>query len=184
LAEACREAYAGLVLGLLRFISLVNAAVWLGAGVFFTLGVGQAVFSDEMKRIFGKYYVGIIAQHLIGQYFLFHIVCGCIALAHLLFEVFYLRRSIRRWVFAAVIVPLCLGLLGAFVFQPRMRTLYQAMYLGPVEQRAAAQKQFGMMHGLSQTMNLASVILVVAYLWRLGNPPETPRFVSSHKFRG
>jgi hypothetical protein len=173
------------VLGLLRFIGLVNAAVWLGAGVFFTLGVGQAVFSDELKRIFDKYYVGIIAQHLIGTYFTFHIICGCIALAHYLGETFLTRRAFRKWTLAVILVPLLLGVLGAFVFQPKMRQLYQVMYRAPaVEQRAPAEKQFKVMHGISQVLNLISIVCVGTAFWRLVNPPETPRFVSTQKFRG
>lgn len=173
------------MLGLLRFIGLVNAAVWLGAGVFFTLGVGQAVFADEMKRIFEKYYVGIIAQHLIGTYFTFHIVCGCIALAHYLSETFLTRRAFRKWTVAAIAVPLLLGCLGAFVLQPKMRALYQTMYRAPqAEQRDSATKQFRVLHGISQVLNLISITFVGICFWRISNPPETPRFVSSHKFRG
>jgi hypothetical protein len=169
---------------MLRFIGLVNAAVWLGAGVFFTLGVGQAVFSDELKRIFDKYYVGIIAQHLIGTYFTFHIVCGCIALAHYLTETFLTRRAFRKWTLAVIGIPLLLGLLGAFALQPKMRTLYQVMYRAPVEQRDPAAKQFRVLHGLSQVMNLISIVCIGAAFWRLANPPESPRFVSTQKFRG
>ena len=40
----------------LRFIGIVNAAIWLGAAVFATLGAGPAFFSEAVLRLVGRAY--------------------------------------------------------------------------------------------------------------------------------
>jgi len=59
------------VIGFLRIVGILNAAVWFGAAVFFTFGAGFAPFSAEMKRLLGSnnypYFSGAIAQILINS---------------------------------------------------------------------------------------------------------------------
>jgi hypothetical protein len=178
--------YAARVQVALRFIGLLNAAVWIGAAVFFTLGIGPAVFSAEMKRIFGDFYPGIVAQILLVRYFKLHIICGIIALIHLALDTFYARRVFSRVSLAVIAVPLGIALVGGFFFQPKLRGLHATMYSTSVEsaEREQARRQFGIFHGISSSLNLVAMILLTAHLWRVANPPEPARFVSTQKFRG
>lgn len=163
----------------------MNAAVWLGAGVFFTLGIGTAVFSPEMKQIFGEYYPGVVAQILLKRYFTLHMVCGAIALVVFGFELFYLRKRFQRWAFALFMIPFAVGALGGFVLQPRMAPLHLTKYqTRDPELKARVSQQFGRLHALSSTLNLVSLGFLVVYLWRVANPQEQARFVSTQKFRG
>jgi hypothetical protein len=185
LGIAPRAPYAARVPWILRFIGLMNAAAWLGAGIFFTFGIGTAVFSPEMKDIFGDYYPGIIAQILLKRYFTLHLVCGVIALLVLGAEMFYTRRRFQRLTFALFLVPLLIGLFGGWILQPNMRPLHDAKYRAPTaDERGLAGQQFGRLHALSSVLNLISLGFLVAYTWRVANPPEPARFVSAHKFRG
>jgi hypothetical protein len=163
----------------------MNAAVWLGAAVFFTFGIGTAVFSPEMKRIFGDYYPGIVAQLLLKRYFTLHLVCGLIALLVAGAEMFYTRRRIQKLTFALFLVPLLIGVFGGWVLQPNMTPLHHAKYHAPsADEKALAGQQFGRLHALSSVLNLVSLGFLVAYVWRVANPPEPARFVSAQKFRG
>ena len=173
------------MLAALRFVGLINVAVWLGAGVFFMFGVAPAVFSAEMKAIFPEYYVGTVAQILIARYFKFSFACGVIALAHYVLETVWMRRPFRKSALATILVPLALVTAATFVVQPRMRTLFQMRHRAPTEeQRADAKRQFGILHGAAQVMNVVSLFCIAGCAWRIGNPPETPRFVGAPKFRG
>ena len=68
------------MIGFLRFVGLMNAAVWFGAAIFFTFGIGAAAFSPEMKELLGPknspYFSGAIAQILIARYFHLQLLCG------------------------------------------------------------------------------------------------------------
>lgn len=172
------------MLFVLRIIGIFNAAIWLGAAVFFTLSVAPASFSPEMKRIFGDYYTGVIAQNLLGRYFAMSLICGGIALIHYFAEMVYAGRPFRRFTFGLILGVILLGLLGGQVFTPKMKSLHQLKHLGPMEQRPAATAQFSRLHAVAMTGNLLGLIALVIYTWQVTNPPDPTRFVSAQKFRG
>src|SRR5678816_4102246 len=70
LARARRKHYTPLVLGFLRIIAIINAAVWFGSIVFFTFAAGPAFFTDEMIRLLGKAHAGAAAQLVVHRYFI------------------------------------------------------------------------------------------------------------------
>lgn len=177
------------MIGFLRFVGLMNAAVWFGASVFFTFGAGTAPFSEAMKQTLGPknfpYFSGAIALIFIARYFQLQVICGLVALAHLLAEWLYLGRSPRRpWV-VLVVALAALGLLGAFELQPKMKKLHDIKYglNSTPQQREAASHTFGIWHGFSQALNLLMLCGLAFYLWRMANPPDPARFVSATKFR-
>ena len=163
----------------------MNAAVWLGTAVFFTFGAAPTVFSPEMKRIFGDYYSGVIAQQMLSKYFIFHYVCGAIALGHFLAEWLYLGKTLERFMLGLLGFILVLGLLGGVLLQPKLRTLNHRKYKSPHEEvQTRAASSFRAWHGVSQVMNLFVGLGLIIYVWRIVNPPDVPRFISSGKFRG
>ena len=168
----------------LRILGVFNAAVWLGAAVFFTLGVAPGIFSEEMKRVFGPYYTGVIGQNLIGRYFGVNLICCGIAFVHFFAEIIYTGKPFRRFTFGLLIGILALGLLGTYVFAPRIKDSHHAKYLGEVAERPAAEKQLSRLHAVSSIGNLISLIALVIYTWQVTNPPDYTRFVSAQKFRG
>lgn len=168
----------------LRIIGIFNAAIWLGAAVFFTFGIAPATFSPEMKRVFGDFYTGVIAQQLIGRYFALNLICGGIALIHYVAEMIYAGRPFRRFTFGLILGMILLGLLGGQVLTPKMKSIHPLIYRGPAEDRAAAKKQFGRWHAVSATGNLLCLIALVIYTWQVTNPSDPTRFVSAQKFRG
>ena len=82
----------------LRFLSLVNAAVWFGSAIFFTFSAGPAFFSAAMKELLGggyAYYSGAVAQIVIERYFALQQACGLIALVLLVLEKFNSNRPLE-----------------------------------------------------------------------------------------
>ena len=175
----------------LRIVGIFNAAIWLGSALFFTFGIAPAIFSDEMRAVFappngamGDYYLGVIAQHLIGRYFTVNLICGVIALAHFLGEIIYAGRPFNRLTCGLIVGILGIGLLASTLFSPRIKSLHQAKYRGPVEQRAASAQQLSRLHAVSMSVNLLSLIALALYTWRASNPSDHLRFVGAQKFRG
>lgn len=172
------------MLVILRAIGIFNAAIWLGAGIFFTLGIAPASFTPEMKRVFGDYYVGVIAQNFLGRMFTLNLICGGIALLHFFAEMIYAGRPFRKFTFALLVTMLGLSLLGGFVLTPKLKALHYLKHRGSASQVPPAKAQFAQLHGLAMAGNLLGLIALVIYTWRVAHPPDPTRFVGTPQFRG
>jgi hypothetical protein len=176
------------VTGILRFIGILNAAIWFGAAIFFTLGVGPGIFSQNMHKVLGdanfSYYAGGVALVLIKRYFGLQLICGFIALLHIFAEWLYLGRKPNRLLLGLLVTLFSLGLLGDFWLEPKMTVLRQTMYANVApEQKESARHSFGLWHGTSQFANLLIIIGVGVYLLRVTRPPEAGRYSNFTKFR-
>jgi hypothetical protein len=177
------------VIGFLRFVGILNAAVWFGAAVFFTFWSGRAPFSSEMKALLGPqsypYFSGAIAQILIARYFNLQFTCSIVAIVHLLAEWLYLGRFPQN-TRLGLLLGLCLAvLLGGYWLQPKMKNLHGIKYAynQPLSARESASRSFRAWHGVSMGVNILVVAGLAVYLWRVANPSDETRFVSAVKFR-
>lgn len=152
----------------LRIIGILNASVWFGAAVFFTFGVGPGFFTEEMKRLLPAPYNGAAAELMIGRFFILMHICGGVAILHLLAENLYAGKKIRSVLGSVLAGIFLLGLAGNFWLQPKMHQLLVAKYRGSTpEIRAEAAKDFGMWHGVSQSLNLLILPGLLFYLWQM-----------------
>jgi hypothetical protein len=197
--DAARGQYSGLgmggsvsyrcrVMAFLRFIGLLNAAVWFGTAIFFSFGAGLVPFSQEMKDLLGPanypYFSGAIAQILIKRYFAFQVGCALVAVLHLLAEWLYLGKYPQKLQVGLIVGLAATALVGAYWLQPKLKVLHATKYgvTTRPEMREAADRSFRAWHGVSQVINLLLVGGLGAYLWRAGNPSDQTRFVSAFRF--
>lgn len=161
-------------------LGLLNAGLWLGAGIFFTFLVGPAFFSPEMLRLLGRPHAGAAAQIVLERYFLVHHICGVIALVQLLMEWLYSGRSLKRLLTGVVVLLFGLGLAGGLWLQPKLQSLHLAKYgvKSTPEMREAANQSFRVWHGVSQGMNLLMLVGLGWYFWSQ-TPGQPPRSVPS-----
>jgi hypothetical protein len=178
------------VIGFLRFVGIANAAVWLGASVFYTVCAGPAVVSSDMQTLLGPkyfpYFSGATAQIVLARYFHFHLVCAIVALLHLLAERIYLGRAVHRLRLGLLAALFGFSLLGSVWLGPKLAGLHRAQHvlsLAPVERETAA-KSYRLWRGVFQAVNVLMIGGVAVCLWRVTNPPDELRFVGSPKFRG
>jgi len=177
------------VIACLRFIGLINAAIWLGAVVFFTLGASPACVSPEMETLLGAknfpFFSGAVAQLVAVRYFSVVSVTAVIALLHLVAEWLYMGRPTRKFSLALLAGLLALVLFGGFWVEPRLEKLHATRYAANTQsdQREAAAKSFRLWHAGSRVINLIMLAGLVVYVWRVANPSDAPRFISSVKFR-
>jgi Domain of unknown function (DUF4149) len=178
------------VIGFLRFIGIINAAIWLGGTVFFALFAEPAFFSPDMHALLEAknfpYFSGAIAQIVAERYYHFHLICAVIAFLQLLAEWLYLGRPGRKVSFSLLAGLLVLGLFGDHWLQPKLKTLHRTRFLVSAQpaEREAAARSFGAWQMVDHLLELCVIGGLIVYVWRAANPSDTLRFVSSVKFRG
>jgi hypothetical protein len=172
------------VIAVLRFIGILNAAVWFGAALFFTFGIAPAFFTTEMKKLLGEIYAGLVAQMVLERYFVLHYCCGAIALVHQLAEWVYLGKPLQRITFGLLLAILTLNLAGGLWLKPKLAELNRIRFAQQYSavQRDQATQAFRSWHGVSMVMNLAVLAGLGFFAWRLATPPNGTRFVTG-KFR-
>ena len=172
--------------GFLRFLGLFNAAVWVGGSVFFSFLAGPVFFSTEVKSITPPPYNGIVAQAMLGRYFTLQLLCGIMAIVHLLLEWLYGGGVFPRRGFAVVGVLLILALIGGKFIGPRLTVWHQQEYQFKLKSEGEppmiepanyepnvirnAKWKFDVWHGVSQLINLTMLILLTWWLWSLARP--------------
>lgn len=161
------------MISFLRFLGVLNVAVWLGAAVFVTFFGGPTFFSDRMIHALAdqRYYAGAAAQVFLSRYFLLHYICGVLAVIHLLAEWSYLGRQLTRITLGLLAIIIGLVLFGGVWMQPKLHDLHQTKYRSAVaEEHDAAAKTFRAWHGASQAANLVVNMGLLLYFWRLTHP--------------
>lgn len=173
------------MIGFLRVIGLFNAALWLGATIFFTFLAGPAFFSDEMKHFIPPPYNGVAAQIVISRYFLLQNACAAVALLHLAAGWIYFGRRTHRFMPGLLATLLLLGLGGGYWLQPHLKHLHAVKYFGrTAAERADAAHAFGFWHGLSQMGNLLVLTGLLYYFWVLTWPEKSAAGGIRTKLRG
>ncbi len=88
------------MIGFLRFAGLLNAAVWFGAALCYSLIVGPALHSKEMTGLltaaYAPYFKDAITQVVAARFLQLQMACAVLALAHVLAEWLYLGKVPQR----------------------------------------------------------------------------------------
>jgi len=174
----------------LRFVGLLNAAVWLGATLFFAIcmpfALNSGVSQDMMAGQSLNYHVTEVWQLTLGRLFYVQIVCAILAVLHLVAEWLYLGRTIKSLWRMSLFVLFIWSLAGSIWFAPKLRELNRAQYTptNKPEDRQTAAKAFRYWHGVFVAVNVLMIGGITLYFWRVANPPDEVRFVGSTQFRG
>lgn len=161
----------------LRYLSLINAAVWCGASIFLIICM-PGLFSAELTRVLTPAYVGLPAQAIMERYFYLNYCCAGISLLHLVSEWLYLGRPIQRFTLWLLLGITCFTLIGGFIFQPKIKDLHRAKWWGrtpPV--RVEAARSLAIWHGVSEVTTWFVVSGVILYFFRIIKPNESSRFI-------
>jgi len=180
-----------IVIALLRFFGLVNAAVWFGSTFFFIFVTEPAVTGSEvMKALLGPksfpYFSVAISQIIGTRFFTLFLVCALLAMLHVGAEWLYFGKYPRR-VWLLLIFGLFLGGLAQnYGLQPTLkeRLLLQHSANVPLEQRERARHSFRAWNIIAAGVNLLLLSGLGIYLWRVANPPDEMRFLGAAKFPG
>lgn len=176
----------------LRFIGVMNAAIWFGSAVFI-LVAAPVFFSDAVQSTpMGKFWPGVMVQFVFERYFHLHCVCGAIAIVQQLAEWVYLGRTLQRWVMILLGCLMLVGLLEGLILEPRLRSLNLTKHgftekytVGrfTANERLQAEATFRTWHGVSRVVNLFVLAGLGVFLWKSVHAGDNPRFISATKFR-
>jgi hypothetical protein len=167
----------------------MNAAVWLGTAIFFTFGAEPACFSTDMHAALGiakeSYFSGAIAGVVMTRYYHIMLACSVVALLHLLSEWVYMGRPGRKFSFGLLAGLFVLLLIGSNAVQPALTRLNKKHYTStqPAERESAA-RSFRVLNVAASAINILVIGGLVLYVWRVGSPSDTLRFVRPVQFRG
>ena len=184
--------------GLLRFVGIFNAAIWLGGAVFFSFLAGNTFFQPEVVNYVPPPYNGLVAQAVMERYFLLHYICGIIALIQLTTEWLYSGSEFPCLSAALAAVLLCLALGGGKWISPRLNELFQVKYSfrlktegkSPMIENSSeftateiqeAKRDFALLHGVSMSVNLLMLGLLAVQFWRASYPPALPHFTTGSR---
>jgi hypothetical protein len=179
----------GAVIGFLRFVGLLNAAVWFGAALYQTFIAGPAFASREMADLLtGRnfpFFSVAIAQIVASRYFYLQLVCGFLALFHVLAEWLYLGKVPQRFWLGLLFTIVALNLAGGFLLQPKLKDWHRLAFAPntPAETRKSAARAFRAWQGTAEVVNFLVAGGLGVYLWRMANPADTNRFARATKFR-
>jgi hypothetical protein len=180
-----------IVIALLRFFGLVNAAVWFGAACFFIFVAEPALTgSDAMQTLLGPKsfpYFSVAAAQILGtRFYTLFLLCALLAMLHVGAEWLYFGKYPRR-VWLLLIFGLFLGGLAQnYGIQPvlKERLLLQHTASTPPEQRDLARRSFRSWNIMAAGVNLLLLSGLGVYLWHVANPPDEMRFLGTAKFPG
>jgi len=171
-------------------MGILNAAVWLGAATFCTLGVLPVLSSPTMITLLGQTYFPYlsvaISQAIVTRLFYWQIFFALLAWLHLVLEWLYLGRTPRRLWVALLTILFSLGLMGGLWLNPKLARLNRtqhALNVRPADRELTA-RSFRFWEGVLQAVNVLLIGGVTVYFWRLTTTEDAPRFVTPVKFRG
>src|SRR4030095_2945285 len=100
LAEPGAFSYRGAVIGFLRSLGVLNAAIWLGAVVFYTFGAVPGLTCQAAQALLGPrnfgYFSVAMADLVTTRLFHLQLVCAVVAVLHLMAEWLYLGKVPQR----------------------------------------------------------------------------------------
>lgn len=154
-----------------------------------TFGAAPGVVSPGMEKLLGPknfpYFSEAISQILWGRYYHFQVICGIVAILHVLSERLYLGKSPEKLWLGLLLALFTITLLGAAIVQPKVKELNTARFASNlrVEERQAADRGFLTWRNFLRVVNIFGIGGLGIYLWHMANPADPTRFVSTNKFR-
>ena len=172
------------MLSLLRAISIFNAAVWLGASLFFAFIVAPTLLATPMKTNLGAFWAGFATQAIIAKLFWLHYACATIALVASALEHLYAGRPMEKTLTWVLLLVLGLGLIGGFGLQPVLKDIHLKKYQSRPNspEQIEATRSFRLWHGVSQAANLVCLLGISFYLWKTAIPRTGQRAASIPRF--
>jgi hypothetical protein len=180
------------VILVLRFIGVMNAAIWFGSAVF-VLVAAPVFFSATVQATpLGKFWPGVMVQLVFERFFHLQCICVAVAIVHQLAEWVYLGRILHRWVVVLLGAFLILILAEGLILEPKLKS-WNLVRHGLNEKYAVekynredqihAAELFRTWHRVSRGLSLVIVAGLGLFFWKVVHAGDNSRFGGPSKFR-
>lgn len=158
---------------LTRVVHVLALGVWFGGGLFFSLVAAPSLFATFDSRAAGQ-----AVGPMFPLFFAIQGACGLLALATA--AAWARIGKIHGWRFTIVTAAVGLVLAG-WPLVGKVAALREARDSADPAMATAAREAFGMWHGISLSLNLATLVLVgVALAFAAALPDRGPRISDEH----
>jgi hypothetical protein len=176
------------VIEFLRLLGMLNAAVWLGATVFYVFAAGPFATSEQVSALLGQqadYFTRVIEHLLAARFFKLQFICAMVAVFHVAAEWLYLGRVPKRAHLALIAFLVGATLFGGLAVQPRLMRWNMASHAVnfTLQQRLAAARTYRAWHAGWVLLSFATLAGLGVYYWRVGTSSSPGRFVGATQFR-
>ena len=161
----------------LRFIGLLNAAIWAGASIYFSFILAPTFDGGVLEEKLG-FLTKVIQLKLSKTYLTTHQVCAVVAIVHFLSEWLYSAKPLMKRGLYLSIALFTLALSAGQFIQPKMEKTYVVKFHAERDQSEdaeAAGRLFRFWNGTFKALNLALLGGVVFHFWLLSKPSRIMR---------
>ncbi len=173
------------VITFLRFVGVMNAAVWLGGSAFHLLAVAPFFATPAVRWVLGDVHATGAGLMLWQRFYVLQYTCLTVSFLHHIAEWVYIGRPISRatgWMLGTLLV---LALLGNLELDRAVVPAHWARGnpRATPEDRARAERGYPLWSTLWLSTNGALGLVVLVFSWRVLTASHGPRFVTQTKFR-
>lgn len=173
------------MISFLRFVGVMNAAVWLGASLYHLLAVGPFFSTAAARWVLGEPQATGAGLMLWHRLYTLQYLCVGVAWAHLLTEWVYLGRGPSRFQGWMLSLMLTLTLAGDLELrhgvEPAHWTRLNAK--ANAEEKARAQRNYPLWSALWMSTQAGLTLAVILFSSRTLMATPGPRFMTQGKFR-
>ncbi|KAK9839671.1 hypothetical protein WJX81_004765 [Elliptochloris bilobata] len=150
-----------------RSVHLLAYGTWLGSLVWTTFVAGITMFKNLPRQVFGR-----LQAKLFPLYFLLAIACITLQVGTLAFGP---GSGLAHKQLVTLGIALVASLANGFVVEPKATESMLKRYqlenddAKDAERIKALRSEFGKLHGLSSTLNLAALVAAVSHGWWLAS---------------
>jgi hypothetical protein len=180
------------VILVLRFIGVMNAAIWFGSAVFVLVAAPVFFSAGVQSTPLGKFWPGVLVQFFFERFFHLQCICAAVAIVHQLAEWVYLGRVLRRWVVIMLGAFLIIILLEGLLLSPKLKNWNlirhglndkYAVERYSKEDQIRAAGMFRSWHRVSRGIGLVMVAGLGLFFWKVVHAGDNSRFGGATKFR-
>lgn len=147
-------------MAIVKYIHMLTLCVWVGGMVFFTFIGAPAIFKELPRDM-----AGVAVGGIFPKYWMMGYICPLLLLGTLLYIVKGNLGAFKAQIGILAVVTALSFVSGMVVGVKAHGIKAQMNAEQDAEKKEALHKEFRKMHGVSAIMNVATILLMLGYVW-------------------
>lgn len=173
------------MISFLRFVGVMNAAVWLGASLYHFMAVGPFFSTAAARWVLGEPHATGAGLMLWHRLYMLQYVCLGVAWAHLLTEWVYLGRGPSRFQAGVLSLLLALTLAGDLELRHGVEPAHWIRQnpKAAADDKARAERGYPLWSAIWMCTQTGLTLVVILFSSKTLMATPGPRFMTHGKFR-